>query len=87
MFGVVPAIVDKQGHELSGVCEGFLVVKQPWPGQMRTVYGDHKRFEITYFAQFNGYYCTGDGWSLLPCVLCLCLCVCVFVCLFVCLFV
>eukprot|EP01147_Barroeca_monosierra_P005429 gene5429-8894_t len=60
-FGVVPAIVNNEGKELQGTCEGYLVIKQPWPGQMRTVFGDHARFEVTYFAQFNGYYCTGDG--------------------------
>ena len=61
MFGVVPAVLDAAGQELQGPCEGYLVIKQPWPGQMRTVYGDHARFETVYFSQFNGYYCTGDG--------------------------
>jgi acetyl-CoA synthetase len=50
-----------QGKEIEGEGEGFIVVKQPWPGMMRTVYGNHQRFEVTYFAQFDGYYCTGDG--------------------------
>ena len=48
---------------LQGAGEGYLVIKKPWPGQMRTVYGDHDRFEMTYFSQFDGYYCTGDGGS------------------------
>jgi acetyl-CoA synthetase len=50
-----------QGREIEGEGEGFIVVKQPWPGMMRTVYGNQDRFEHTYFAQFDGYYCTGDG--------------------------
>lgn len=61
MFGVVPVLLDNDGKEIEGAGEGFLMVKKPWPGQMRTVYGDHDRFEVTYFSQFNGYYCTGDG--------------------------
>eukprot|EP00049_Salpingoeca_infusionum_P019408 m.361734 g.361734 ORF g.361734 m.361734 type:complete len:677 (+) comp19851_c0_seq1:405-2435(+) len=61
MFGVKPALVDKDGNEIEGAGEGYLVIKAPWPGQMRTVYGDHARFQVTYFSQFNGYYCTGDG--------------------------
>ncbi|XP_019619052.1 PREDICTED: acetyl-coenzyme A synthetase, cytoplasmic-like [Branchiostoma belcheri] len=60
-FGQVPAVVNENGEELDGPCEGYLVLKQPWPGQMRTVYGDHQRFERTYFQKFPGYYCTGDG--------------------------
>ena len=60
-FGVVPAIIDENGAELNGECEGFLVFKKPWPGIMRTVYGDHEHFERTYFQKFPGYYCTGDG--------------------------
>lgn len=60
-FGVVPAIVDDKGQELEGECSGNLVIKRPWPGQMRTVYGDHKRFHETYFAMYPGYYFTGDG--------------------------
>ncbi|XP_028406316.1 acetyl-coenzyme A synthetase, cytoplasmic-like [Dendronephthya gigantea] len=59
-FGVVPAIVDKDGNELEGPCEGVLVLKQPWPGMLRTVYGDHDRFESVYFKKFPGYYYTGD---------------------------
>ncbi|XP_063968227.1 acetyl-coenzyme A synthetase, cytoplasmic-like [Lytechinus pictus] len=60
-FGIAPAVVNEQGEELEGVCEGYLVFKQPWPGVMRTVYGDHERYERTYFRQFPGYYKTGDG--------------------------
>ncbi|XP_073257165.1 acetyl-coenzyme A synthetase, cytoplasmic-like [Porites lutea] len=60
-FGVVPAIVDEHGNELEGPCEGFLVMKQPWPGMARTIYGDHERFERVYFSKFPGYYTTGDG--------------------------
>ncbi len=60
-FGVEPCIVDDQGNELDGACSGILALKRPWPGQMRTVYGDHKRFEETYFDMFKGYYFSGDG--------------------------
>uniref|UniRef100_A0A674C598 Acetyl-coenzyme A synthetase n=1 Tax=Salmo trutta TaxID=8032 RepID=A0A674C598_SALTR len=60
-FGVVPAILNESGEELEGPSEGYLVFKQPWPGVMRTVYGNHQRFETTYFEQFPGYYVTGDG--------------------------
>ena len=60
-FGIQPCIVDKDGKELEGECEGMLCLKQSWPGQMRTVYGDHKRFIDTYFSQFDGKYFTGDG--------------------------
>ncbi|PZN32241.1 MAG: acetate--CoA ligase [Proteobacteria bacterium] len=60
-FGVKPAIVDDQGRELEGVCEGNLVLTDSWPGQMRTVYGDHQRFIETYFKTYPGYYFTGDG--------------------------
>ncbi len=60
-FGVVPAIVDQEGHVLEGACEGNLVITRPWPGQMRTVYGDHQRFVDTYFKTYPGYYFTGDG--------------------------
>jgi acetyl-CoA synthetase len=57
----VPVILDENGKELEGECEGYLCFKQPWPGIMRTVYGDHERFETTYFKKFPGYYTTGDG--------------------------
>ena len=60
-FGVQPAILDDEGNELAGECEGNLVIKFPWPGQMRSVYGDHQRFIDTYFSQFPGYYFSGDG--------------------------
>ncbi len=60
-FGIEPCIVNKDGKELEGECEGMLCIKRSWPGQMRTVYGDHERFINTYFSQFNGKYFTGDG--------------------------
>jgi len=60
-FGVEPCIVDDQGNEKEGACSGILCMKRPWPGQMRTLYGDHQRFEDTYFDMFKGYYFTGDG--------------------------
>ncbi|MGH8577268.1 MAG: acetate--CoA ligase [Gammaproteobacteria bacterium] len=60
-FGVVPAIVDERGQVLEGAADGMLVITRPWPGQMRTVYGDHQRFHDTYFARFPGFYFTGDG--------------------------
>ncbi|KAG9333238.1 hypothetical protein JZ751_012958 [Albula glossodonta] len=60
-FGVVPAILNESGEELEGPNDGYLVFKQPWPGIMRTVYGNHQRFEATYFQKFPGYYVTGDG--------------------------
>ena len=60
-FGVQPAIVDGEGRELAGACEGNLVIRDSWPGQMRTVYGDHERFIDTYFKTYPGRYFTGDG--------------------------
>ena len=60
-FGIQPVILDDQGNELEGECTGNLAFKFPWPGQMRTVYGDHQRFKDTYFSQFPGYYFSGDG--------------------------
>ena len=60
-YGVQPAIVDGEGNILEGECEGNLVLIDSWPGQMRTVYGDHQRFIDTYFSTFNGMYFTGDG--------------------------
>ena len=60
-FGVRPAIVDNEGRELDGACEGNLVILDSWPGQMRTVFGDHQRFIDTYFKTFPGVYTTGDG--------------------------
>ncbi|MBU6508436.1 MAG: acetate--CoA ligase [Alphaproteobacteria bacterium] len=60
-FGVKPAIVDGEGKILDGVAEGNLCILDSWPGQMRTVFGDHKRFIETYFSTFKGKYFTGDG--------------------------
>ncbi|MCY4155122.1 MAG: acetate--CoA ligase [Gammaproteobacteria bacterium] len=60
-FGVEPCLVDDQGHELDGAVAGALCIKRSWPGQMRTVYGDHERFIDTYFKMFPGKYFTGDG--------------------------
>ncbi|MEM6851132.1 MAG: AMP-binding protein, partial [Pseudomonadota bacterium] len=60
-FGVQPAIVDGEGAILEGATEGNLVLLDSWPGQMRTVYGDHQRFIDTYFKTFPGKYFTGDG--------------------------
>jgi len=60
-FGVLPALLDEKGNELHGPAEGALVIKRSWPGQMRTVYGDHERFRDTYFKMFPGTYFTGDG--------------------------
>src|SRR6202021_2748148 len=60
-FGVKPAIVDNDGRVLQGACEGNLVLMDSWPGQMRTLYGDHQRFIDTYFKPFRGMSFTGDG--------------------------
>jgi acetyl-CoA synthetase len=60
-FGVVPGIVDDKGKLLKGECSGSLVITRPWPGQMRSVYGDHQRFIYTYFKTYPGYYFSGDG--------------------------
>ena len=60
-YGVQPAVVDDKGKELKGACEGRLCMKDSWPGQMRTVYGDHQRFIDTYFSTVDGMYFTGDG--------------------------
>jgi acetyl-CoA synthetase len=59
--GVKPVLVDAEGHELAGATEGNLCLADSWPGQMRTVYGDHERFIQTYFSTFPGYYFSGDG--------------------------
>jgi acetyl-CoA synthetase len=59
--GILPALVNAQGEELEGAAEGQLIIKDSWPGQMRTVFGDHQRFFKTYFSQFPGNYFTGDG--------------------------
>ena len=60
-YGIKPSLVDKDGNEIKGAGEGRLCISQSWPGQMRTVYGDHQRFIDTYFSQFDGKYFTGDG--------------------------
>ena len=60
-FGVVPGIVDNQGNLLEGPAEGNLVILDSWPGQMRTIFGDHDRFVDTYFKTYKGMYFTGDG--------------------------
>ena len=60
-YGIVPVIVDENGKTLKGACRGRLCMAQSWPGQMRTLYGDHQRFIDTYFSQFDGKYFTGDG--------------------------
>ena len=59
--GINPVLLDTNGNELEGSNEGNLCIKSSWPGQMRTVYGDHDRFIETYFSQYDGYYFTGDG--------------------------
>ena len=60
-FGVQPLLVDTEGQELTGAASGNLCLRDSWPGQMRSVYGDHKRFIETYFSQYPGTYFTGDG--------------------------
>jgi acetyl-CoA synthetase len=60
-FGVQPALVDNMGNIIDGATDGNLVILDSWPGQMRTVYGDHERFEQTYFSTFKGMYFTSDG--------------------------
>ena len=60
-FGVKPAIVNNDGEMMAGACQGNLVITDSWPGQMRTVYGDHDRFVETYFSAYKGLYFTGDG--------------------------
>jgi acetyl-CoA synthetase len=60
-FGVKPEIVDAEGNVLEGATEGNLILTDSWPGQMRTVYGDHDRFVLTYFSTYKGNYFTGDG--------------------------
>ena len=60
-YGVQPIIVDNEGNELQGECEGNLCISTSWPGMMRTVYRNHKRFVETYFSSFKGKYFTGDG--------------------------
>ena len=60
-FGVKPALMDESGNILEGAASGNLVICEPWPGQMRTLYGNHDRFIETYFTMYPGYYTTGDG--------------------------
>ena len=60
-FGVRPVIVDNEGNHLEGACEGNLCIADAWPGMMRSLYGDHKRFIEAYFTTFKGKYFTGDG--------------------------
>ncbi len=60
-FGIIPEIMDNQGRIMEGVAEGILVISRPWPGQARTIYGDHQRFIDTYFKNYPGYYFAGDG--------------------------
>ena len=60
-FGIVPALLDADGKALEGAASGNLVITGSWPGQMRTVYGDHERFVQTYFSTYPGFYMTGDG--------------------------
>ena len=60
-FGILPEIMDNQGRIMDGVAEGILVISRPWPGQSRSIYGDHQRFIDTYFKNYPGYYFAGDG--------------------------
>jgi acetyl-CoA synthetase len=60
-FGVEPVLLDEQGYELEGATSGSLALRRSWPGQMRTVYGDHQRFIDTYFKMYHEHYFTGDG--------------------------
>ncbi len=60
-FSVNPVLLSEEGKELDGACDGILALKEPWPGQMRTVYNNHDRFEKVYFQMFDGYYFAGDG--------------------------
>lgn len=60
-FGVQPALLDNEGKEIEGAGDGNLVIKDSWPGQSRSIWGDHERFGQTYFSSFAGYYTTGDG--------------------------
>ncbi|MFQ3199339.1 MAG: acetyl-CoA synthetase [Zhongshania sp.] len=60
-FGVEPALLDTEGNEIAGAGEGLLVIKRSWPGQIRSIYGDHPRLIETYFSSHPGYYFTGDG--------------------------
>lgn len=74
-FGVQPVLLDEGGQVVEGPGEGYLVFARPWPGMMRTLFGNHDRFQQVYFSRFPGYYCTGDGtrkrsnYETLPCIL------------------
>ena len=61
LYGIIPEVIDTDGTALEGSAEGNLVINSSWPGQMRTIYNDHKRFLKTYFTEYPGYYFTGDG--------------------------
>jgi acetyl-CoA synthetase len=60
-FSIKPVILSEKGQVLEGACDGILAIEEPWPGQMRTVYNNHDRFEKVYFQMFDGYYFAGDG--------------------------
>ncbi|MBM4318529.1 MAG: acetate--CoA ligase, partial [Deltaproteobacteria bacterium] len=60
-FGVRPVVINEKGDRLEGPASGLLMLEEPWPGMARTVYGDHDRFQKTYFSAYPGYYMTGDG--------------------------
>ena len=60
-FGIEPSLVDQRGETLNGICEGNLCIEDSWPGQSRSIYGDHERFVQTYFSTYPGRYFTGDG--------------------------
>ena len=60
-FSVKPVLLNEEGQEMDGACDGILAIREPWPGQMRTVYNNQDRFEKTYFQMFDGYYFAGDG--------------------------
>lgn len=60
-FGVEPTILDENGKVIEGPGEGYLVFSRPWPSIMRTLFGNHERYQSVYFSKFPGYYCTGDG--------------------------
>ena len=60
-FGVVPVLLDENGNEIEGAASGNLAIRQSWPGQIRTVYGDHQRCYDTYYSAYKGYFFTGDG--------------------------
>ena len=59
--GVEPAIVDEKGNEMHGECEGYLCIKNSWPGMLRNIYGDYERYQQVYFDPFKGFYFSGDG--------------------------